>query len=148
MTRQISATVSLKERVMSVVTVCGKIWPWPAAGPPGAVLIAGPWGPLGPGAGESGTAVATSHHTLGTWSVSLPRARLLLVGSGMGSSCQHRWRGGGLQGGGGGPRVGRPRARGQLTLLLEAEAHAGRMGGWHSNNWGIGFSMPRLGGYF
>lgn len=71
MTRQISATVSLKERVMSVVTVCGKIWPWPAAGPPGAVLIAGPWGPLGPGAGESGTAVATSHHTLGTtdWSL-------------------------------------------------------------------------------
>lgn len=42
---------------------CGKIWPRPAAGPPCAVLIAGPWGPVGAGAREQRDSCGR-HHTM------------------------------------------------------------------------------------
>lgn len=77
---------------------CGKIWPWPAAGPPCAVLIAGPWGPVGAGARERGSCgrhhtmlqacAPGSRHTDGPApcpAAQSPQARLHLVGSGMGS---------------------------------------------------------------
>ncbi|XP_047626720.1 uncharacterized protein LOC125122441 [Phacochoerus africanus] len=146
--RQISATVSLKDRAMSVVTVVWKELAVAGCGAPWRCTNSRAVGPAGAGSrGEWDSCGDIAPHSGHVVRVPAPRpSSPCRVGKGL--ELPTPLARGRPLGGQGWAEGWAARARGQLTLLLEAEAHAGRMGGWHSNNWGIGFSMPRLGRYF